>query len=402
MTKSKVMLTLGAGLVVLSLVVTFVVSAVLVRFPLGTNQTMTYTGTATVGVNPSTLVPLASPLQFPLTIHRTVKVVSGSYSQAVVDETIHMTFAGSTRTETYQYVMNRRSMQLLTSPRSYAFGAAANRMSPNGSYRIEFPMSTAAVTYLAWAPETDSTATATPAGSAHRNAASGAQVLTFDTSLNHPVAPYYLAYLERGGLPVQLPSATVAAELREAGVAPSQLVQAVAPQLSAVQLSELLTDLATPASLTYSYFQQGKISVEPQTGAVIDAGSAREGVSVVAASSGLQRAVTLLAPEASMPAVKRFDALVLAMSHPQTVLSLSYAEIPASIRATAATAAHQADVMNLVQWQLPLILGVLGVVALVLAWPWRPRRTDAQILPVPTGRTRGGELYEQPPMRRHA
>lgn len=399
MTKPKAMLTLGAALVVLSLVVAFVGAAVLVRFPLGTNQTMTYTGTATIDVNPSTLAPLASPLGFPLTVHRTVKVVSGSYARAVVDETIRMTFAGSTRTETYRYVMDRRTMALLSSPQSYAFGTPADRMAPQGSYRIELPMSTSATTYRAWAPETDSSATATPAGPAHRNAASGDSVLTFNTTLDHPVAPYYLAYLERGGLPGQLPSATVATELQAAGIGAPQLVQALTGRLGASQLSTLRADLAAPMPLTYSYFQQGQISVEPQTGAVIQAGSAREGVSVVADPSSLQGAVRLLAPLTSLPAVQRFDAAVATLGHPMTVLSLSYAEVPASVRAVAAAAAHQADLMHLIQWQLPMLLGVLAIVALVLAWLWRPRPSGADVVPLPGPRE---EVPAATDLRRHA
>lgn len=387
---------------VAGLAVRFVGSPVLVRFPVNTDQKLQYTGTATVYTSPSTMLPLATPIKVPLSIERTIKVKSASYSQVVVDETINMTFAGTTRTEAYQYVMNRRSMQLLDSSQSFAFGKSSNTMSPAGSYRINLPMGTSSSRdYTAWAPETDSAITITPTGPAHHSLVADTQVITFRTNLDHTVAPYYLAYLQSEGLPTKLAAGTVTAELQAHGANPTQVLAAVAPHLTTTQLAALEQAFSQPVPLTYSYFQQGQISVQPSTGAIVDASSAREGVSVAPNLSGFAGAAAALAPYASLPAVQKVAAAVTAMSAPQVVMQLTYSQTTASARSVTATADHQADLMALLQWQLPLGLVVLGLVALVAAWLW-PERSQAQITVLPAGappsHTHGGWTS----LRKHA
>ena len=53
----------------------------------------------------------------------------------VIDETIHLSFAGTTRTESYRYVMNRTSMQMLDNAGSYAFGNPDSLIQGKGDYR---------------------------------------------------------------------------------------------------------------------------------------------------------------------------------------------------------------------------------------------------------------------------
>ena len=135
-----------AGVVLLlgSMGVRVAVAPALVRLPLNLDETAHYTGRALTYVDAKTLVPLAKPTSVPITVDRHVKVVSGSFSHAVVDETITIT-AGSTKTvEQYQYVMDRRSMQLVDDPRAYAFGNAKAVMRGAGAYRVNFAMGTTA------------------------------------------------------------------------------------------------------------------------------------------------------------------------------------------------------------------------------------------------------------------
>jgi hypothetical protein len=196
MTRFRVLLGAAAGLLMAGVLVSVVGTPSLVRYPLNINQKLAYQGTATVYVNPSTGAQLASPLKVPLAINRQVRVVSGSHSQAVIDETLSIAFGGSTQTESYQYVMDRRTMKLVTSPQTFAFGSAANPMAVGGSFRVNLPMGTSShKTYTAWAPETASTVTLTPTGAAHHDALSGDKVVTFNTTLDHQVAPYYLTHL---------------------------------------------------------------------------------------------------------------------------------------------------------------------------------------------------------------
>ncbi len=391
----------GAVLVVAGVATWAVVAPALVRFPLNTNQTMQYRGTVTLGANLSNLAPLASPVTLPLQMTRSVKVVSGSFSNATVAEAVNLHFAGVTKSETYQYVMDRRSMQLLNEPGSYAFGTPAERMTPAGSYRITMPMGTSSTrSYQAWAPETNSAVTIVPTGPVHRDTLAGTDVVTFTTNLDHPVAPYYLAYLEKGGLPASLSGTIVQSVLAGQGVNITQVFQAAAGVMNPAELAALQGDLAQPATVSYSYFQNGHVAVQPQTGVIVEAGSTREGVSARISASGLAAAVSALDPLASNnPAVHAFDQAVATLSAPITVLSLSFQQTPASARSMAAVAASNARMMNLLQWQLPVLLAVLGVVAMLIGTLWRPHRAEVVAMPV---RPAAPDHEHEVPARRHA
>ncbi|HVA75212.1 MAG TPA: porin PorA family protein [Acidimicrobiales bacterium] len=374
LTRTKGLIGLGVVLAVVAVGLRFVGGPVLVRYPLNINQTLHYHGTATVYVNPATGLPLAQPLRVPLTIDRQVKVVSGTFSHAVISEKTTATFAGNSSTQTYQYYMNRRNMRLVDGPQSYAFGDPAQSMATGGSYRINFPTgTTAGKTYEAWAPETGTTIQVKAAGGAQREPVSGDRLLTFSTNLDHPVAPYYLAYLKSTGMPASIPAATVAAELQASGVSVQQVLQAVAPHLSASQMATLQAAFTKSIPLSYSYFQHGYVSVQPSTGAVIKGGSSSEGVAATPDLSSLAPAEAVLAPYASLPQVQALAKAAAAMGRPQVVLQMSYSEDAASIRAADRIADHQAALMSLIEWQLPALVGALALAVLILAAAWRPR-----------------------------
>lgn len=368
--------SLAVLLVASAVVVRYVGDPVMIRFPLNINQTAHYSGTATVSADPSTLAPLAKPMVFPLQVDRTVKVVSGSYSLAVVDETVKLRFAGTTQTDTYRYVMDRRSMQLVTSPESYALGDKTARMTPAGMFRINLELGANGTrSYKLYAPETNSASVGVPTGPAHRSAAAGVDVVRFDTTLDAPLAPYYLASIQKSGFPAQLTAAQAAAQLQAKGVNTTELVRQVTPFLSGTQLSQLQQALAQPVPLSYHYFQKGWVDVEPATGAVISS-SSREGVSAAPDLSGLHQLVTALAPLGNLSEVKALSSAytTLSAAGQQPALTMDFTQTPASVASAAALAQDQARLMALVRWQLPLGLGVLGLLALLVAVIWRPRR----------------------------
>jgi hypothetical protein len=389
--------SLGVVLVVFGLVVRFVGGPVLLRFPLNTDQKLHYRGTVSVGINPTTMVPLSSPLRLPLTVTRTVRVKSGSFSEAVIDEVIATTFAGSTRTETYQYVMDRRTMELRNSRLSYAFGNRLDVMtSIGGSYRINLPMgTTSAGRYTVWAPEIDATVAAIPTGAAHHSAIANTQVITFKVDFEHHVASYYLAYLKRNGFPSALSSESLATELRAHGASTTQVLQAATPYLTSSQLASLRTTIARlRVPLEYFYFEKGQISIQPSTGALVDAKSTREGVAVAPDLSALHSLAASLSHLPRLTAVQHLNSALAAMAAPRDVLDLSYAQTQSSVRAVTATADSQAAMIALITWQLPIALVALGVVAVLVALLWRPRRR-AKITVLPLARH-----GEQPPIKR--
>lgn len=368
--------SLGVVLIAFGLLVRFVGDPVLIRFPLNTNQKLEYRGSVSVGVDPATMVPLSSPLRLPLTVSRTVRVKSGSFSEAVIDETIATTFAGSTRTEIYQYVMDRRTMQLRNSQSSYAFDDRLDVMTPiGGSYRINLPLGTSSTDrYPIWAPEIDAAVAAVPTGAAHHSALANTQVITFKVSFEHRVASYYLAYLERNGFPSVMSSKSLATELIAHGASTTQVVRAVTPYLTPSQLAALRTRIAQlRVPLEYSYFEKGQFSVQPSTGALVDSKSTREGVAVVPDLSGLHSLAASLSRLQRLTAVQHLNSAITAIGAPRTVVDLSYAQTPSSVRAITATADSQATLIALITWQLPITLVALGAVALLMALLWRPR-----------------------------
>lgn len=371
--RTKWLIGAGALLAVAAVGIKVIGEPALVRFPLNVDENRQYKGTATVFLNPATGARLATPIQTPLSVDRQVKVVSGDFSHAVVTETDNITFAGKTQTTKYQFYMDRRSMQLVNGSKSYAFDNPASLMTPSGSYRINFPLDTTAQAYKAFAPETNTLTVATPAGKAHHDSASGDQVVTFNTSLDAAVAPYYLDFLKSMGMPTSLSAANVASQLQAAGVSVNQVLADVAPHLTAAQMSTLTTALSQPVPLNYFYFQRGQIQVQTSTGAVVGANISREGVAVKPSLSGTAPAVAILAPFANLPSVQALSKAVNSMAETQTALSMSYNETPASIRAAVNTANDLGAKADLVQWQLPIGLGAAAVVVLLIAALWRPR-----------------------------
>ena len=115
------MAALGLGVTLLVGSVGFRVAAApaLVRFPLNVNVTAHYSGTALTYVDQKTLLRLPQPKREPLEISRHVKVVSGTFSTAVVDETVNIKTPSLSTVENYQYVIDRRSMQMVSDPRQY-------------------------------------------------------------------------------------------------------------------------------------------------------------------------------------------------------------------------------------------------------------------------------------------
>ena len=74
----------------------------------------------------------------------------------MIDEIVTVKTGGTTNVETYQYVIDRRSMQMVADPRQYAFGDPKAVMHAAGAYRVNFAMGTNAKgTYLAYIPEED-------------------------------------------------------------------------------------------------------------------------------------------------------------------------------------------------------------------------------------------------------
>ncbi|HEY5012165.1 MAG TPA: porin PorA family protein, partial [Acidimicrobiia bacterium] len=359
-----------AGVVLLlgSMGVRLGVAPALVRFPLDLDETAHYAGRGLTYVDAKTLLPLAKPTSVPITVDRHVKVVSGSFSRAVVDETITIKAGSTTTVEDYQYVMDRRTMQLVDDPREYAFGDPKALMSAAGSYRVNFAMGTKATgSYRSFIPEAGVSAPLKLVEDRHFHDDGRVSVIDFSTKLLHPVAPYYLAHLQAIGLPMQITTAQLQPQLVAAGVDVNKALADVGSQLTPAERTLVTDTLSRPIPLRYYFIADGIISIEPKTGALIDVHSTQEGVAVKPDLSGAAALNKVLQKYSSIPSVKAAAAGLATLSArgPQPAQMYVYTQtVPSSLH-VASKARQQASQMNLIQWRLPAAMVLLGALLLV-------------------------------------
>lgn len=376
----------GAVLIVGSVVIKTTVAPALIRFPLNTDETAHFSGTATTYVDAKTLLPLKTPLKEPLTLDRHVKVLEGSANRAVIVEDVTIKTPSSTTHESYQYVMDRRSMKFLADAREYAFGDTKSPMHATGAYRVNFAMGTNADgTYRAYIPEVDRIVDLKLVEGKHKHSDANASVLDFSSKLEAPVAPYYLTHLKQIGLPMQVSSAQLQPQLLAAGVDINKVLAEVGPRLSPAE-SKLVSDtLGKPVPLRYYFIADGLISIEPRTGALIDVHTQREGVAVRPDVSGADVLQPLLAKYSSIPSVAGLAKALngFKQAAPQPAQMLTYTQTVASSKHMASIANDQAAKMKLIRTTAPLVLAVLGLISLaagVVLWG-RRRRRDVGVLP---------------------
>ncbi len=363
-------------------------AAALVRFPLDLDETAHYTGTALTYVDPATLLPLAHPTQAPVEISRHVKVVSGTFTKAVIDETVTITTAATTTTrattnvETYQYVIDRRSMQMVSDPRQYAFGDPKATMHAAGAYRVNFAMGTNAKgSYLAYIPEEDAVSQMHLVEGPHRHSDAPVAVIDFSSKRDGPVAPYYLAHLKAMGLPMEVSAAQLAPVLLADGIDVNKALADVGPRLAPAESALVTATLAKSVPLRYFFLSDGVVSIEPKTGALIDVHTQQQGVAVQPDLSGASALQPLLDRYASIPSVKALsDGLAaLAKRPPQVAESYTYTQTVASSLAVTKVARDHARMANLVDVRAPWAAATAGLVLLALGligWSSARRRRN--------------------------
>jgi hypothetical protein len=352
----------------------------LVRFPLNVDTTTHYTGTSVTYVDQATLLPLAKPRSEPASISRHVKVVSGTHDRAVIDETVTVKAGSTTNLETYQYVIDRRSMKMVADPRQFAFGEPTAIMHAAGSFRVNFAMGTAANgNYLSYIPEADAVSHLTLAEGPHYHSDARATVIDFASNLEKPVAPYYLAHLKAMGLPMQVDPALLLPRLASNGIDVTRALADVGPRLTPAE-SKLVSDtLAKKVPLQYYFISTGLISIEPTTGALVDVHTQQHGVAVKPDLSGASVLQPLLDKYAAIPSVRALSTglAALAAKAPQVAQSFEYTQTVASSLAAARDARSHARTMNLVNVRIPWALGLAGGVLLLVTFGLGLRRRRA-------------------------
>lgn len=358
----------GAVLLVGSVAVRVVAAPALVRFPLNVDETTHYTGTSSTFVDQATLLPLAHPKREPVEITRHVRVLSGDFSRAVIQEAVTVKTPSSTDVQKYQYVIDRRSMKMVSDPRQYAFGnpKAVMHAAP-GTYRVNFAMGTSIKgSYLAYIPEEDAASRLVPVEGPHPQPDVSLSVVDFASHRDGPVAPYFLAHLKALGLPMEVTAAQLEPLLRANGIDVNRALSDVGPRLTAAESRLVSTTLTKAVPLRYFFLSQGVISIEPETGALIDVHTKEQGISVQPDLRGASALQPLLRKYAAIPSVKALAEGLAKMASrpPQVAQRLTYTQTVPSSRAAADIAQDNEATMNLVKVRVPLGLALLGLILL--------------------------------------
>lgn len=371
------LVTSGVFLAALAVVFAFVGEPALIRLPLSTDVTVHYTGTFTLFVNQQTLEPLATPTRLPMRIDRTVKVQRGGFSTAVVTERDTIRPGPLTYHQDFQYLMNRRTMAFENGPQTQMFGQAA---SPHiaGTYRVNFPLgTTASGRYPIFNTETDKSAVVTNGRGPHPLAGvTGVEVIDFRSDVKGPVSPYFRNWLVHNGFPASISPAQFEPRLTALGVNVSALLATLTPLLTPSQRSLVDGVLSSPVPLSYTYFYQGIVGVEPHTGALISVDTTAEGVRASPSLAGVDSLRPLLEQYANVPGVATLSHALgtLAAAAPQTVIEYTWVQTRASDQHMANLAVSQIRMINLVD-AVPWVLGGIGVLLMALGVMLRVRRT---------------------------
>jgi hypothetical protein len=362
---------LGLGVVVLGLAALWTPVAVpaIVKFPTTTNVYVAYSGSLVTYVDAATGATLSHPVSVKLTVDRHMQALpaESSSTEALVKETITARAGATDTTETNVYALDRRTMQAVSDPRAFTFqpGNVPNR---HASYYVTLPMGLGSTTALPiWKPESGTTyllhRVVTPT-SATPGTLAGVSVMWFDGTLPMTPAPAYeRTALAARGLPMSLTPAEVSAQLAAAGVSVSRLGTALAPVLTPSESRTLLGVLDSPLPLQYFIFGSGELAAEPRTGAIVKLQDVVDGVAARPDPSPMHAVTAILARHLAVPGVRDAMAAIdhIASAPPQPVYELRYTETPASVASTVTLARNQVGQIELATRDLPIGLGVLGL-----------------------------------------
>ncbi|HZQ26756.1 MAG TPA: porin PorA family protein [Acidimicrobiales bacterium] len=367
----RLLASAGAVILVAALVWTVLVVPRMERLPGGIDDTMHYQGTVSLGLDPTTGAPLATPLSVPLTIERRVQAVAGQTGghRELVTDTVAATIVGRTSSQAWTYLLDRRSMANVPDTRTVVDKA--------GTYSINLPFNaTPTRTYQMWKPETGTSYPLTQSQGAAATKVDGLRVLRLSGGLpKTPVTADEQQALGAQGFPAQLTSEQVTARLAAAGIDLMKTGAALQQALTPAQLDEVLVALTKPLPLQYSLTSSGNALVEPRSGMIVSVEGVTETLTVRPDLSGAAPVLGLLQQHTDIPQIASALAALSAMASApdQVVYTARYSQTPASVseRVGAAKSARR-DLRNL-SAVIPLSLGGIALILFVTAAYLRPK-----------------------------
>lgn len=369
----RVLVAVGASLLVAALAWRPVVAPMLVKFPTDLDQTTRYDGTFTVYVDQATGAPLAEPVRLPLEIDRRIRTrpeLSGA-DTVVVQELVDFRVAGTDQRERHQYVMDRRSMQNQDDPRSYSYDRD-HVVDRAGTYRVNLPLGVDDDRgYRIWENEPGAGFTMAGDPSQPRVARHGLSLVALSEVFEDaPVTERYREELRRQGFPLAISFDTLVTRLDGVDRA------GVDAALAALPPSEQATVAAARSArlpLDFYRFNDGHALVEPRTGAIVDLVVSDEGISATVDLRPLDDLREALAAYRGPGS----DAAALAsaldereVAGPERVYLLHYRQTPESVAEIADLTRGEVEKLDWAERYVPLILAGLGLVVAGAGWWW--------------------------------
>jgi hypothetical protein len=367
---AKVLVALGALLIVLAIVAVFVVPALAVKYPGGPlNKTAHAEGTFTLFIDPATAGQLKTPQKLKLTIDRNLDVIETSGSRAVVQENDREQI-GSLKPQDLQqrYILDRKSLKDVDDDRSWAY-TPSTKVDRSPAYAINLPFDSGNGPYEVWKNETGTSYPFRKTGEVTR---AGVKLFRYQGSMTGQKAQdYYIKQLASQGIPQSLTPAQAAAQLKSLGADPALLEAAVLPVLAPADRKAAQDILAQNVPLTYTIDVQTTFLVEPNTGAIVGLDRILQTLSASPDIQGIGRIQTILnKPQyASNTIVKTAATTIdkLVKNPPKSkVYTIDYAQTPQSVDDLAKFAQSRADKIMLAKVWIPVIIGGVGVVVLLV------------------------------------
>lgn len=369
----RVLVAVGASLLVAALVWRPVVTPMLVKFPTDLDQTTRYEGTFTVYIDQTTGAPLTEPVRLPLEIDRRIRTrpeLSGA-DTVVVQELVDFRVAGTDQRERHQYVMDRRSMQNQDDPLSYSYDRR-HVVDRAGTYRVNLPLGIDDDRgYRIWENEPGAGFTMVGDPSQPSVARHGLSLVALSEVFDDaPVTSRYREELRRQGFPLSISFDTLVAQLH--GIDRAEVDAA----LAALPTSDQSTVAAARSSrlpLEFYRYNDGHALVEPRTGAIVDLVVSDEGISATVdlrRLDGLREALAAYRGPGSDAAAVTAALDEREAAEPARVYLLHYRQTPESVAEIAALTRGEVAKLDWAERYVPLLLAGLGVVVVVAGAVW--------------------------------
>lgn len=380
-TRSKVLIAVGATLAVLAGLWALIAPGQLVKYPTHVDKTVIASGKFSLAVNPSTGTPLSKPEVLPLTIHRRLRVVSSTGSQALVKENDLEQIGTLPQQDVQQkYVLDRSSLKNVASGEAYAY-EPANHVNRSPAYSVNLPFAAHSGSYQVWKNEVGRSYTFRQQGG--KVSRDGLTLIPFQGEVTDvPAQSYYLATLNGlGHLPTRTTIGQLTPQLKALGIDPAQLQTVLLPQLSAPDRAAISSALSRPIPLRYVVSAKTRILVEPTTGMIVSLDRIQESLGVQPQLRGLSAIGTVLGKSAyrSNPAIIAARNALVKLSHTPataTIFSYTYGQTPASVADIAAYAKSGANKIKTVETTIPvgiLLLGALSAAIGLILWRFERR-----------------------------